>query len=119
VATGENTYPRWEFRELAERKAATYLMPDVCRANGFSETLKIGHLAAAHGVLVSPHVVHEISLHVVGALANGFLVEFMDWAPPDLFEELPECKGGRFRIPDRPGHGMALARGAIDKYRTR
>ncbi len=94
-------------------------MPDVCRANGFSETLKIGHLAAAHGVAVSPHVVHEISLHVVGALTNGFLVEFMDWAPPDLFEAQPECKGGRFRIPDRPGHGMSLARGAIDKYRSR
>jgi len=30
---------------------------------------------------------------------------------------MPECKGGRFRIPDRPGHGMALAKGAIDKYR--
>jgi len=119
VATGENNYTRYEFRELIERKAATYLMPDVCRANGFSETLKIGHLAAAHGVQVSPHVVHEISLQVVGALQNGFLVEYMDWAPPDLFEALPECRGGRFRIPDRPGHGMALARGAIDKYRTR
>ena len=119
VATGENNYTRYEFRDLLERQAARYLMPDVCRANGFSETLKIGHLAAAHGVLVSPHVVHEISLHVVGALANGFLVEFMDWAPPDLFEELPQCKGGRFRIPDRPGHGIALARGAIDKYRSR
>jgi L-alanine-DL-glutamate epimerase-like enolase superfamily enzyme len=118
VATGENNYTRYEFRELIERKAARYLMPDVCRANGFSETLKIGHLAAAHGVAVSPHVVHEISLHIVGALANGFLVEFMDWAPPDLFEDLPECKGGRFRIPDRPGHGMSLARGAIDKYRS-
>jgi L-alanine-DL-glutamate epimerase-like enolase superfamily enzyme len=117
VATGENNYTRYEFRELAERKAARYLMPDVCRANGFSETLKIGHLAAAHGVQVSPHVVHEISLHVVGALANGFLVEYMDWAPPDLFEALPECKAGRFRIPERPGHGMSLARGAIDKYR--
>jgi L-alanine-DL-glutamate epimerase-like enolase superfamily enzyme len=119
VATGENNYTRYEFRELIERKAARYLMPDVCRANGFSETLKIGHLAAAHGVQVSPHVVHEISLHVVGALQNGFLVEYMDWAPPDLFEELPACRGGRFRIPDRPGHGIALARGAIDKYRTR
>jgi L-alanine-DL-glutamate epimerase-like enolase superfamily enzyme len=117
VATGENNYTRYEFRELIERKAARYLMPDVCRANGFSETLKIGHLAAAHGVQVSPHVVHEISLHVVGALTNGFLVEYMDWAPPDLFEAMPECKGGRFRIPDRPGHGMSLARGAIDKYR--
>jgi L-alanine-DL-glutamate epimerase-like enolase superfamily enzyme len=119
VATGENNFTRYEFRDLIEKKAARYLMPDVCRANGFSETLKIGHLAAAHGVMVSPHVVHEISLHVVGTLANGFLVEFMDWAPPDLFETLPECKGGRFRIPERPGHGMALARGAIDKYRTR
>ena len=119
VATGENNYTRYEFRDIIQRKAARYLMPDVCRANGFSETLKIGNLAAAHGVLVSPHVVHEISLHVVGALTNGFLVEFMDWAPPDLFEDLPECKGGRFRIPDRPGHGMALARGAIDKYRSR
>jgi len=118
VATGENNYTRYEFRDLIERKAARYLMPDVCRANGFSETLKIGHLAAAHGVALSPHVVHELSLHVVGALANGFLVEFMDWAPPDLFEQMPECKGGRFRIPDRPGHGMALARGAIDRYRS-
>jgi L-alanine-DL-glutamate epimerase-like enolase superfamily enzyme len=119
VATGENNYTRFEFRDIIQRKGARYLMPDVCRANGFSETLKIGHLAAAHGVQVSPHVVHEISLHVVGALANGFLVEFMDWAPPDLFEELPQCKGGRFRIPDRPGHGIALARGAIEKYRSR
>ena len=76
-------------------------------------------LAAAHGVQVSPHVVHEISLHIVGTLANGFLVEFMDWAPPDLFEELPQCKGGRFRISDRPGHGMALAPGALEKYRRR
>ena len=119
VATGENNYTRYEFRDIIQKKGARFLMPDVCRANGFSETLKIGHLAAAHGVQVSPHVVHEISLHVVGALSNGFLVEYMDWAPPDLFEEMPECKGGRFRIPDRPGHGMSLARGAIDKYRTR
>jgi L-alanine-DL-glutamate epimerase-like enolase superfamily enzyme len=56
---------------------------------------------------------------VVGALQNGFLVEYMDWAPPDLFVEMPECRAGRFRIPERPGHGMTLARGAIDKYRTR
>jgi len=77
VATGENNYTRFEFRDLLERRAARYLMPDVCRANGFSETLKIGHLAAAHQVAVSPHVVHELSLHIVGALSNGFLVELI------------------------------------------
>ena len=117
VATGENHYTRYEFRDLIERKAARILMPDVCRANGFSETLKIARLAAAHGVAVSPHVVYEISIQVAGALANGFLVELMDWMPPDLFEELPECKGGEIRIPERPGHGMVLQRGALAKYR--
>ena len=121
VATGENHYTRFEFRELCERRAARYLMPDVCRANGFSETLKIGHLAAAHQLLVSPHVVHELSVHVAGALSNGFLVEYMDWMPPDLFEDVPrpDPADGLIRIPDRPGHGMALAPGAERKYRLR
>jgi L-alanine-DL-glutamate epimerase-like enolase superfamily enzyme len=118
VATGENHYNRYEFRDLIERKAASYLMPDVCRANGFSETLKIGHLAAAHGVAVSPHVVYEISIQICGALANGFLVELMDWMPPDLFEVIPACQDGHIRIPERPGHGMTLQPGAIAKYRT-
>jgi L-alanine-DL-glutamate epimerase-like enolase superfamily enzyme len=62
--------------------------------------------------------VHELSLHVVGALSNGFLVEFIDWTPPDLFEQMPVCQDGQFRIPDRPGHGMALAKGAKEKFRS-
>lgn len=118
VATGENNYSRFEFRELIERRAARYLMPDVCRANGFSETLKIGHLAAAHQVAVSPHVVHELSLHVAAALANSFLVEFIDWTPPDLFDGMPRCVDGHFQISERPGHGIALAPGAKRKYQV-
>jgi L-alanine-DL-glutamate epimerase-like enolase superfamily enzyme len=118
VATGENNYTRFEFRELIERRAARYLMPDVCRANGFSETLRIARLASAHQVLVSPHVVHELSLQVVGALANGFLVEWIDWAPADLFEGMPRCEDGYFRISDRPGHGLALTPDAAKKYRA-
>jgi len=118
IAAGENHYTRWEFKQLLDRKALHYAMPDVCRANGFSETLRIGRLAAVHGVPITPHLIHEISIHVVGALANGFLVEFMDWAPPDLFEELPECKDGLIRIPDKPGHGMALHPRALEKYRA-
>jgi L-alanine-DL-glutamate epimerase-like enolase superfamily enzyme len=118
VATGENHYTRYEFRDLIEKKAARYLMPDACRANGFSETLKIAHLAAAHGLAVSPHVAYEISIQLCGALSNGFLVELMDWMPPDLFEELPQCRDGAIRIPERPGHGLALHGKAVEKYRT-
>jgi L-alanine-DL-glutamate epimerase-like enolase superfamily enzyme len=118
VATGENNYTRYEFRELIERGAARYLMPDVCRANGFSETLRIARLAAAHAVRVSPHVVHELSVHVVGALPNAFLVELIDWTPADLFAGMPRCEEGHFRIADRPGHGIELAPDAERKYRA-
>jgi D-arabinonate dehydratase len=117
VATGENNYTRFEFREALERRAATYLMPDVCRANGFTETLRIGALAAAHQVAVSPHVVHELSLHVAAALPNAFLVEWIDWAPTDLFEGMPRCEDGAFRISGRPGHGITLSAEAERKYR--
>jgi L-alanine-DL-glutamate epimerase-like enolase superfamily enzyme len=116
IAAGENHYTRWEFKQLLDRRAIQYAMPDVCRANGFSETLRIGKLAGSYGVQLTPHLIHEISIHVVGALANGFLVEYMDWAPPDLFEELPPCKDGFIRIPDKPGHGIALHPKAIEKY---
>lgn len=117
VATGENNHTRFEFRELCAQNAARYLMPDVCRANGFSETLRIARLASAYPVLVSPHVVHELSIHVVGAISNGFLVEWIDWAPPDLFAGMPPCEDGAFRISDRPGHGLALTEDAERKYR--
>jgi mandelate racemase len=92
-------------------------MPDVCRANGFTETLRIGALAAAHQVAVSPHVVHELSLHVAAAMPNAFLVEWIDWAPADLFEGMPRCEDGAFRISERPGHGITLSAEAERKYR--
>jgi L-alanine-DL-glutamate epimerase-like enolase superfamily enzyme len=119
VATGENAYTRFEFRDLIERGAARYLMPDVCRANGFTETLRIGALAGAHQVALSPHVVHELSLHVAAALPNAFLVELIDWTPGDLFEGMPKCVDGAFRISDRAGHGVTLAHDAEKKYRVK
>jgi L-alanine-DL-glutamate epimerase-like enolase superfamily enzyme len=118
VATGENLYTRFEFREVVARGAARYLMPDVCRANGFTETLRIGQLAAAHGLQLSAHVVHELSLQVAAALPNAFLVEWIDWVPDDLFLGMPRCESGAFRLSDRPGHGIALAPGAAEKYRV-
>src|SRR5439155_404505 len=132
VATGENNYSRFEFRELIERRAARYLMPDVCRANGFSETLRIRRLAAAHQVAVSPPAVHAPSLQAAAAPSNGIPVEFMDSAPPALSVEPPRgvrvspararldpALVGRARPPRRsaprprglrgdPGHGGAV-----------
>ena len=78
-----------------------------------------GPLFSAHQVALSPHVVHELSLHVAAALPNAFLAEFIDWTPGDLFEGMPKCVDGAFRISDRAGHGITLSAEAEKKYRLR
>ena len=116
VATGENNFNRYEFRELIERRAASYLMPDVCRANGFSEVRRIGQLAAAYELPITPHLVPELSIQLAASLSNSFLVEIMAWMPDDVFDGVPKCEDGCFRLTDRPGHGLALAPDAKRKY---
>jgi len=117
VATGENNYTRYEFRELIERRAARYLMPDVCRANGYSETLRIGRLAAAaRGRRFAARGARALAARRRRARQRlSRRVHRLDAAR--LFEEMPPCKDGHFQIPRRSGHGMALAKGAIEKYR--
>src|SRR3989344_1527915 len=118
VATGENNYTRFEFRELIEQKAAKFLMPNVTRANGVSEVRRIADLAASWNLLITPHLVHELSIQLLGSISNGFAVEFVDWMPDDLFLEKPHCENGYFIIPDRPGHGLEFAAGALRNYKA-
>lgn len=118
VATGENNLSLAEFAEIIDRGAARYLMPDVCRAYGFTGTFRIGRLATEAGLALAPHLVPELSAHVVAALPAGFAVEYMDWLPPDVFEELPQPRDGRLETPEQPGHGLALTTTARTKYRV-
>ena len=118
VATGENNLTSREFAEIIDRDAARYLMPDVGRAYGFTETLRIGRLAAEAGRPVAPHLLPELSAHVVAALPTGFSVEYMDWYPADLFADLPQPRAGLLDLTERPGHGVSLQPGAREKYRV-
>lgn len=119
VATGENNLTLEEFQEIVTLEAAQFLNPDVCRARGFTELLRIGRIAEEAGVGVAPHLVPELSVHVAAALSTGVLVEYMDWLPEDVFEDPPQCVAGSFAFPDAPGHGLRITRRARTKYRVK
>ncbi|MBS27908.1 MAG: hypothetical protein CL566_03150 [Alphaproteobacteria bacterium] len=116
VATGENEYTRYGFRDLIEARAAQYLNPDIHRCGGFSEMMKISHLAAAYDVKIAPHLVPELSIHVLAAIPNAALVEVLAGAPDDLWEHPPEIVDGHMAPPDRPGHGMTFTAEALKNY---
>ncbi|MEK9706364.1 MAG: mandelate racemase/muconate lactonizing enzyme family protein [Alphaproteobacteria bacterium] len=116
VATGENEYTRYGFRDLIDARAAQYLNPDIHRCGGFSEMMRISHLAAAYDVKIAPHLVPELSVSVLAAIPNGALVEVLAGSPENLWEDPVEIVDGHLLPPDRPGHGMTFSAEAIRDY---
>ena len=116
VATGENEYTRYGFRDLIDHKAAQFLNPDIHRCGGFSEMMKIAHLAAAYDIQIAPHLVPELSIHVLVSIPNGALVESLAGSPEDLWRDPVEIVDGMMAPPDRPGHGMEFSTDAVKRY---
>lgn len=116
VATGENEYTRYGFRDLIEANAAQYLNPDVHRCGGFSEMVRISHLAAAYDIRIAPHLVPELSIHVLAAIPNAAVVEVLAGSPDDLWEHPVEIVDGHLEAPKRPGHGMVFSAEAAKRY---
>jgi L-alanine-DL-glutamate epimerase-like enolase superfamily enzyme len=118
VATGENEYTRYGFRDLVDSKAAAILNPDIMRCGGFSELLRISHLAAAYDMTIAPHLAPELSVHVLAAIPNALLLEWSISRTP-VWREEPVVDNGRMRVPARPGHGMEFSEAALAKYLVR
>ena len=118
IATGETEYTRYGFRPLIEAKAADVLMPDLGRIGGVTEFMRVGHMAQAWDLPVSPHLYSEPSLQLCGALRNCGLLEYMPWSAL-LFRERIALRDGLAEIPDRPGLGFSLDLDALERYRTR
>lgn len=116
IGAGENVYTRWGFRQLCERRAAAYLQPDVGRCGGITEFRKVGHLADAFNLSLSSHLVHELSISLVGASPACFMAEYMEFFPKDTFTNEFTVVDGKMQVPEVPGHGVEFTSDAIKRY---
>ena len=115
VAGGETLSSKHDFRRVFENKALDVLMPDLQRVGGVTEWMKVATMAEAWNLPVASHVFHEFSAHLVAAIPNGLIVEYMPWWDILYKEPLP-LENGYIRIPDKPGFGLELNPDIIKKY---
>ena len=115
VAGGETLSSKHDFRRVFENKALDVLMPDLQRVGGVTEWMKVATMAEAWNLPVASHVFHEFSAHLVAAIPNGLIVEYMPWWDILYKEPLP-LENGCIRIPDKPGFGLELNPDIIKKY---
>lgn len=76
IATGENEYTRYGFRDLIAHNAAAILNADAKVLGGVTEFMKVAALAQAHDLDIAPHGSQDIHVHLVAAIANGLILEF-------------------------------------------
>lgn len=75
LAAGENHYTRFEFHRLIEDGAIAYVQPDLSKAGGLTETLRIAAMASAFKLPLCPHtsatgINMAANIHLLAALDN-------------------------------------------------
>ena len=65
IATGENEYTRYGFRDLIAHNAAAILNADAKVLGGVTEFMKVAALAQAHDLDIAPHGSQDIHVHLV------------------------------------------------------
>jgi L-alanine-DL-glutamate epimerase-like enolase superfamily enzyme len=127
VAGYETEIGLYGFRDLIVRNAVDVVQPDLAWTGGLSEGRRIAALAQAHHKMVAPHafggaVLLAASLHFAAATPGALVLEF-DQNANGLRDELLQEplrieSDGTFRLPERPGLGIELDRGAVERYRV-
>jgi L-alanine-DL-glutamate epimerase-like enolase superfamily enzyme len=118
IAAGEHLYHLDAFRQLLEAQAVDVVILDLARVGGVTPWRKIAALAHAHRVPVCGHVVPEIQVHLLSAVTNGHMVEYVPRSS-GILTSMPRVERGELVAPHGPGLGLELDQGAVTRHRVR
>ena len=122
IATGENEYTRYGFRDLIAHGSAAIFNADAKILGGVTEFMKVAALAQAHDLDIAPHGSQDIHVHLVAAISNGLILEFYrDTVDPMwgkmYHHTLTLNSDGTVSPPDVPGIGVDPNYEVLAQYR--
>ncbi len=111
---------RWRYRDLILDGAVDIIQPNVLQVGGYTEALKIAHLAQAFSMPVAtgggePH--HN--MHLIAGVANGWIVEFHyghTLRNEVIFVDPPRFDHGWVTLPEKPGLGFEPNEAALKEF---
>jgi len=115
IAAGEHLYHLDAFRRLLEAQAVDVVILDLARVGGVTPWRKIAAMAHAHRVPVCGHVVPEIQVHLLSAVPNGHMVEYVPRSA-GILAAMPRVEGGELLAPQAPGLGLELDEAAVRRH---
>jgi L-alanine-DL-glutamate epimerase-like enolase superfamily enzyme len=113
IAGGEYVYGIQPFRQMLEARSVDIVMIDLLRAGGITQWMKIAGMAEAFNMPVVSHLIPEVHVHLIAAIPNGEIVEYMPWTRK-LFDECPLPEKSMMSVPSMAGLGLKFTK-AIDQ----
>ena len=117
VTGGENLYTLAQFRQSFEARALDIPILDLFRVGGITPWRKIAALAQSYRLPVCGHVVPEVHVHLLAAVPNGHMVEYMPRST-EILTNMPVPSGGVLRPAPGPGHGLQLDERSVARCRV-
>jgi L-alanine-DL-glutamate epimerase-like enolase superfamily enzyme len=115
IAGGEYVYGIAPFRHMLEARSVDIVMIDLVRVGGVTQWLKVAGMAEAFNLPVVSHLIPEVHVHLIAAIPNGHIVEYMPWTR-QLFEDPPMPHKGEMSVPSAAGLGLAFTRAINDGF---
>ena len=121
IATGERLLSRWEFREIFEKQAVSYIQPDGSHAGGITELKKIANMAEVYYIHIMPHcaigpVAFSACMQVDAVVPNFLVQEQIDAGLGEgLLVEPWQVVDGHVELPTKPGLGFELIESEVEK----
>ena len=121
IATGERLLSRWEFREIFEKQAVSYIQPDGSHAGGITELKKIANMAEVYYIHIMPHcaigpVAFSACMQVDAVVPNFLVQEQVDVGLGEgLLVEPWQVIDGHVELPTKPGLGFGLIESEVEK----
>jgi L-alanine-DL-glutamate epimerase-like enolase superfamily enzyme len=117
IAAGEHLYHLDAFRQLLEAQAVDVVILDLARVGGVTPWRKIAALAQAHRIPVCGHVVPEVQVHLLSAVSNGHMVEYVPRSA-GILKAMPRIENGELVAPPAPGLGLELDEASVRRHRV-
>ena len=117
IAAGEHHYHLEAFRGLLNARAVDFVILDLARVGGVTPWRRIAATAHAYGVPVCGHVAPEIHVHLLAAVANSHLVEYVPRSA-GILATMPRIENGELVAPSGPGLGLELDHAAVQRYQV-
>jgi L-talarate/galactarate dehydratase len=117
IATGEHLYTIHEFTRLFEARGAGIGIIDLARIGGITPWRRVASLAQASDVRICGHVLPELHIHLLAAIPNGHLVEYVPRSER-ILQSMPKLEAGNLVAPSGPGLGLALDEEAVRRFRV-